>query len=190
MSCASGEKWMYNTQSTPRMFPRSWLALCLTIVLAAAGHLAGYQATTTIKGPVTEVSTDHLLVRYANAVNAGLDGSASLALDIVPRPRMHVYAPGADDYQIIRVSVSKQPGVRVRPMKYPQSEIYFFEPLNERIPVYQKPFRLAVDLLVDAGSGSRSPKGLKVNGQLEYQACDDKVCFAPVTVGLEWVVLR
>jgi hypothetical protein len=172
-----------------RQAARTLPALYFTIVLAGAG-LTGSQATTTIKGSVTEISTDHLLVRYANEVNAGSDGSAFLALDIVPRPRMHVYAPGADDYQVISISVSKQPGLRIRPMKYPQSEIYFFEPLNERIPVYQKPFKLTVDLLLDAESRSGSPKRLKINGQLEYQACDDKVCFAPVSIPLEWTVLR
>jgi hypothetical protein len=172
-----------------RQSARAFPALYLTMVLAGAAGLAGSQATTTIKGSVTEVSTDHLLIRYANEVNADSDGSALLALDIVPRPRMHVYAPGADDYQVIRISVSRQPGLRIRPVKYPQSEIYFFEPLNERIPVYQKPFKLAVDLLMAAESASQSPKRVKINGQLEYQACDDKVCFAPVSISLEWTVM-
>ena len=29
-----------------------------------------------------------------------------------------------------------QPAVRLLPVEYPESEIYFFEPLNERVPVY------------------------------------------------------
>ena len=100
---------------------------------------------------------------------------------------MHVYAPGAAGYRPIAVTIAPQPFVQLRPLQYPPSEIYFFKPLNERVPVYQKPFRL--------GSGRRCSKGrtqaqaalqgkesLTLTGRVEYQACDDKVCFNPATV--------
>jgi len=169
---------------------RRWPALYLMMVLTGAAVALIAQSTSIVKGRATEVSTDHLRIRYDNEVKAGGGGLASLALDVVPRPQMHVYAPGADDYQVINLTISKQPGLRVRPMKYPQSELYLFQPLNERIPVYQKPFRLAVDVVVDAGSVSQSPNRVTIAGQLDYQACDDKVCFAPLSVPLEWTIVR
>ena len=96
---------------------------------------------------------------------------------------MHVYAPGADDYRIISLEIDEQSALRLRPLQYPASEIYHFLPLNERIPVYQKPFALKLD-----AHAQTLREGLAVTGRLEYQACDDKVCFAPVSVPLAWTV--
>ena len=58
---------------------------------------------------------------------------------IQPHPRMHVYAPGVAGYRPVALAIAAQPFVRVLPLAYPPSEIYFFKPLNERVPVYQKP---------------------------------------------------
>ena len=52
---------------------------------------------------------------------------------------MHVCAPGAKSYRR-HADGATQPFVRVRPLQYSPSEFYVFAPLNERIPVYQKPF--------------------------------------------------
>lgn len=135
------------------------------------------------KPKVTEVSTDHLRLRYTGGLTAKPDGSVSFVVVVEPRPGMHVYAPGADDYQVISLAIAAQTGVRPQPLRYPPSEIYHFQPLNEKIPVYQKPFTLMVDAIVQ-----KTAEPLGVTGRLEYQACDDKVCFAPVSVPLSWTV--
>lgn len=135
------------------------------------------------KPKVTQVSTDHLRIRYAGEVVMQTDGSMSFVVEIEPRPGIHVYAPGADDYRIITLEIDEQPALRLRPHQYPASEIYHFPPLNEKIPVYQKPFALSID-----AHAQKPRKALAVTGRLEYQACDDKVCFAPVSVPLAWTV--
>jgi hypothetical protein len=177
-----------------RQSTAGWSALYLILVLPAFADSAGTQVPSASKASatarVTDVSTDHLRIRYDNEVLRRSDGSVSLVLEIVPRPRMHVYAPGADNYQVISLVLTAQPGVRARPITYPQSEIYFFEPLKERIPVYQKPFKLAAEVVVDVRSGPEPPKAMKITGHLDYQACDDKICFAPVSVPLAWTILR
>jgi hypothetical protein len=139
------------------------------------------------KPEVTEVVTDHLRMRYDSRVTTAADGSILLAVEIVPRPRMHVYAPGKHDYRVITLKVSEPKGIQTRPIEYPPSEIYHFEPLDERIPVFQKPFTLKMDARIDR-AGRRPP--LKITAQLDYQACDDQVCFAPVSVPLTWTVTR
>lgn len=135
------------------------------------------------KPKVTQVSTDHLKIRYANELVRKTDGAVSFVLEIEPRPGMHVYAPGADDYRTISLEIDEQSALRLRPLQYPASEIYHFLPLNEKIPVYQKPFALSID-----AEAQKPRKALAVTGRLEYQACDDKVCFAPVSVPLAWTV--
>jgi hypothetical protein len=37
------------------------------------------------------------------------------------------------------------PEVKVFPLRYPPAGTYYFKPLNERVPVFQKPFRLVED---------------------------------------------
>jgi hypothetical protein len=95
---------------------------------------------------------------------------------------MHVYAPGAD-YQVIDITLDAQAVLTAHDTVYPASEIYFFEPLDERVPVYQKPFRLTRDVTVaatrEAQKALAGREKLTLTGKLEYQACDDKVCFKP-----------
>jgi hypothetical protein len=77
-------------------------------------------------------------------------------------------------------------------VRFPPAEIYEFVPLNERVPVYQKPFQLVQPVTVDASSkGAPRPAAgdeLTLKAALNYQACDDRICFPPVSVPLSWTV--
>jgi hypothetical protein len=105
---------------------------------------------------------------------------------------MHVYAPGASGYRVINLTIAPQRFVRLLPMQYPSSEIYFFAPLKERVPVYQKPFTLSQDVVVEASPEAqaawRGTATLSITGTLEYQACDDTICYNPVSVPLSWTL--
>jgi hypothetical protein len=116
----------------------------------------------------------------------------SVVLDVRPAHGVHVYAPGVTGYKPIALSVEAQPGVVTRGAQYPPSEDYYFKPLNEHVQVYQRPFRIVQDILIDA-----SPQGqpalkdmttVTIKGVLNYQACDDKLCFTPQSVPLTWTV--
>lgn len=41
-------------------------------------------------------------------------------------------------------------------MQYPASEIYHFKPLDERVPVFQKPFRLVQSMAVSTSPEARA----------------------------------
>jgi hypothetical protein len=90
------------------------------------------------------------------------------------------------------VTIAPQPFVQVQTVKYPPSEIYFFKPLNERVPVYQKPFRLVLDVLIEgtpqAQAALQGKDSLTIAGSVDYQACDDKVCFNPTAVPVTWTL--
>ena len=140
-----------------------------------------------------ELSTDHLQIRTYPS-NAAITSGArfSLILDIALREDIHVYAPGTHDYRVIALTLAPQSFVRFLPVAYPESEIYVFEPLNERVPVYQKPFRLLQEVVLEATreaeAALRDKKELNLEGHLEYQACNDEICFAPVSVPLSWTL--
>lgn len=105
---------------------------------------------------------------------------------------MHVYAPGATNYRVIELAMTPVQGVTFRAAQFPPAEIYEFVPLNEHIPVYQKPFQLIQSAIFDASSGNAGQLAngddLTIKAALNYQACDDRICFPPVSVPLSWKV--
>jgi hypothetical protein len=141
----------------------------------------------------TPIWTDHLkLTTYPSDAAVGPGDRTSLVIEVEPGEGMHVFAPGAESYRVVTLTVATQPFVRVLPLQYPPSEIYVFAPLSERIPVYQKPFILRQELVIDthpqARAALRGKPSLTVTGTLEYQACDDRICFNPVSVPLSWTL--
>jgi thioredoxin-like negative regulator of GroEL len=145
---------------------------------------------------VTQLHTEYLdLVTYLteSAVTPGT--VFSIVAEISPHAGMHLYAPGDHAYKVIAIKVDPQPFLIPRDVRYPPSEPYLFKPLKERVPVFQKPFRLTQDLTLDGSPAARkalaSKKTVTITGMLDFQACDDKICFLPQSVPLSYtVVLR
>lgn len=141
----------------------------------------------------TRISTAHAeITTYPSDREVAPGNRFSLVIAITPALNAHVYAPGAKGYRVVKVDIDPQPFVRVLPLHYPASEIYFFRPLNERVPVYRKPFTLLQEVVpevsVEAEKALEQKKSLTFTGTLEYQACDDRECFNPASVPLLWTV--
>jgi len=62
----------------------------------------------------------------------------------------------------------------------------------EKVPVFQKPFRLLQDAVLNgtpqAQVALRGKENVAIKGTLEYQACDNKQCFNPMSVPLSWTL--
>ncbi|MBI3492156.1 MAG: hypothetical protein HY047_10295 [Acidobacteria bacterium] len=130
----------------------------------------------------------HATVTASPAEVGGKAGAKlSLFVDVAPKPGIHVYAPGAKDYIAVALKLNPQADVKAGKATFPKSEILFFEPLNEHVPVFQKPFRITQD--VTLGKSAKSGSTVSVAGTLSFQACDDKVCYPPESVPVSWVVL-
>ena len=139
------------------------------------------------------ITTDHLeMTTYATDEVVAPGSLFSIVLNITPRERIHVYAPGADGYKIITLNLEQHPLLTTRALQYPPSEIYFFKPLNERVPVFQRPFTLTQTMALSASRESQAAlagiDSVTIKGTLDYQACDDKVCFAPKSVPVSYTV--
>ena len=139
----------------------------------------------------TKVSTAHLdVTAYPSDGVVAPGNRITIALDVVPHRGMHVYAPGAASYRVIALKLEPQSLIRALPVKYPPSQIYFFKPLNERVPVYETPLTLLQDVELDgtpqAQAALRGKDSLTLNATLEYQACDAKVCYNPESIPLSW----
>ena len=136
--------------------------------------------------------TMHLTVNTSisgTEVKAG--DKVSVTFDVIPKRNMHVYAPGKHDYQVIAVKLDPQPWLKAAPTTYPPSEIYYFKELDEKVETYGKPFTLVQNITVlntAAAKKALAAGPIKLSGRLEYQACDDKVCYAPTKVPVSFAL--
>ena len=140
-----------------------------------------------------EGETAHLkFTAYASDPAITVGTRFSVAVEIQPNLGMHLYAPGADElgYRVLGLTLSPLPHTRFEPVAYPASEIYHFEPLDERVPVYQAPFTLLQEAVVSGEPGVEDAlseiDAVTLSGTLDYQACDDRLCYDPVSVPLSF----
>jgi len=143
--------------------------------------------------PGTRVSSPQIdITAYATDATVASGTHFSVVLDVRPARGVHVYAPGVTGYRPITLTMQPQAGLVIREIQYPKPEVYVFKPLNERVQVYQRPFRVVQDVALDASpqgqAALKDMTSLTFKGVLDYQACDDRVCFAPQSVPLTWTV--
>ena len=141
----------------------------------------------------TRVATAQInLTSYASDPQVAVGARFSLVLDIEPLPNMHVYAPGADDYQVVSLTLDPNPHIRTLPMAYPESEPYYFEPFDETVPVYREPVTLLQEVVLDGSPATqealRGQTSITLTGRLDYQACDDAICYLPSSIPLTWTL--
>lgn len=130
------------------------------------------------------IGTAHLtLTASASAAAAPRGGKLTLFLDVVPKPKMHVYSPGQTGYIAITLTLDADPAVTAGKAKYPAGEKYVMPALNETMLVYAKPFRIAQDVTIARGAAPAT-----IKGTLRYQACDDAICYLPKTIPVEWTL--
>jgi hypothetical protein len=107
---------------------------------------------------------------------------------------MHVYAPGAEamGYRVIGLILAPNSHVRYEPVEFPASEIYYFKPLDELVPVYQRSFTILQEVVVGSSEETEAAlaelDALTLTGTLNYQACDDEICYLPATVPLSFTL--
>jgi hypothetical protein len=141
----------------------------------------------------TRIAGAHVTVTsYATDEVAAQGTHFSLVLDVAPGPHVHVYAPDVSSYKPVAIRVDARPGLIVKAPTYPKPEDYFFKPLNEHVSVYQHPFRIVQDVTLDPSrEGTAALKdmtSLTIAGWFDYQACDERVCFAPQSMPLSWTI--
>jgi len=142
-----------------------------------------------------EGETAHLkFTAYPSNTSVTVGTRFSLALDVTPGPKMHVYAPGAEEkgYRVIGFNLDQPEIARIEPVSYPESEIYYFEPLDEHVPVYQEKFTILQEVVMNGDARAEevmsTMDALTLTGTLDYQACDDAICFLPQSIPVSFTV--
>ena len=117
-------------------------------------------------------------------VNGAAGAKLVLFVDVTPKPGIHVYAPGSKDYIAVAVKLAPQSQIKAGKLEYPKSEMMSFA--DERVPVFQKPFRLTQGVTLD--KSLKPGATVTIAGTLTYQACDDRVCYPPESAPVAWTV--
>ena len=117
-------------------------------------------------------------------VNGAAGGKLALFVDVTPKPNIHVYAPGSEFYIPITVKLNASTEITAGKLAYPKSETITL--LDEKVAVFQKPFRLTQDVTIDKAAKPGSK--ITVSGKVDYQSCDDKVCYPPESAPVTWTV--
>jgi hypothetical protein len=142
----------------------------------------------------TTIETPHLKLTSSASDAATMPGGrVALILDLELKPGMHVYAPGVQGgYIAIDWRIPESKAWLAEPAGYPTSRILNLPVIHETVPVYEGRFRLVRDLTIgqqNALAQVLAPdRTLKVEGTFRYQACDDKECYPPRTIPLQWSI--
>ncbi|MEO7272895.1 MAG: protein-disulfide reductase DsbD domain-containing protein [Vicinamibacterales bacterium] len=158
------------------------VALALAVVIAPRPAAAQLGLPAGLVDPTAPIETAHLRVKMAGAATPVAAGArVALILEVEPKPSMHVYAPGQQGFIPVSVQLAANPKITVRPAIYPKGEATTVA--GETQIVYSRPFRVEVPVTVAAGQAAGP---VIVSGTFEYQACDDRVCYAPKKIAVSW----
>lgn len=137
------------------------------------------------------LETKHLRLASTASTQVSRPGQRiMLSLDISLKPAMHLYAPGVQGYIPIDWKLQESPAAKAHPFAYPPSKMMNLKAIRETVPVYRDHIRINREITFgqeDALKPLVSSEGeLILKGSFRYQACDDRECYLPQTVPLEW----
>jgi hypothetical protein len=115
----------------------------------------------------------------------------ALILDILLKPGMHLYAPGVQGYIPIDWKLEDGgPAAKRHQFEYPASEMMRLEAIGETVPVYRGHIKIVREITFGQEDALQplvtSAGALIMRGSFRYQACDDRKCYLPEDLPLEW----
>jgi thioredoxin:protein disulfide reductase len=158
------------------------MAASLRAAAAAATALLVLPALASSQGRPRATVT---AVVESSAIHAG--GATRVALHVELPEGLHVQSDRPRDPSLIptALSIEASEHMRVDGVVYPEPLDFRLEGQDEPLAVFDHEFVTGALLTIDAAA----PMGdLVVPGRLRYQACDERVCFAPTTAPVEWTL--
>jgi DsbC/DsbD-like thiol-disulfide interchange protein len=157
--------------------------------IALSGALAA-AATASVPVSAQSTATRHLTVVTSSTTETSAASGArvALVLDIKPKPSIHVYAPGQKDFIPVSLTLTPQDAVTAAAVQFPAAEKLTLKDLDETQLVYSKPFRIVQNVTIAPRALAGRTAGITIKGTLKYQACDDSICYAPVSVPVAWTI--
>ena len=133
-----------------------------------------------------EVKNEHLTVSASasqDSVRPGNRITLKIVIDI--EPKVHLYGPQVKNYTPLSVSVRSTPELLAHDVKFPQPQQLTLDAIGETLPVYMNRLVLFQDVTI---SPRVRKKKVDISAVLSYQACDDKICYAPAKIPFEFEI--
>ena len=120
-----------------------------------------------------------------DGVRAG--SSARVALTVTLPEGLHVQSNQPRDPTLIPtvLTIDAPPGVRVTKLIFPEPKDFRLKGQAEPLSVFDHEFVAGAELAI---ADSVPPGDLVIPARLRYQACNDRVCFAPLTATTGWTL--
>ncbi len=151
------------------------LAVVAALIAAAAPAAAQLRRIPAELTPIVESDG----VRPGTTVRAALQVSLPDGFHVQSnKPRDPLLIP-------TELALDAPAGVEVVELVFPEASDFKQEGLPEPLLVFERQFAIGVRLSLDPTLRTGE---LAVPARLRYQACDDKVCFKPESVPLEWTL--
>jgi peroxiredoxin len=144
---------------------------------------------------VRDVPAPHLQLKLTQTDEIVSPGNRVTLIAELSLPKdLHVYAPGVQGYKPVALELGAVPQATLHPATYPPSKTLLLPAIGEKVPVFEGRFRIKQDVTISfdkdfsqalaAGPASGTP--LTLNGNLQYQACDSKICYPPTSIPVSW----
>lgn len=152
----------------------------LLSVLLAFCLLPAYAAEREIQGK-------HLTVALNQSRDSAAPGAkVTLTAQVKLAPGMHVYAPSIEPpYKPIQLTIEPSRSMKISAVRYPEPKKLHLDAIDETVPAYEGTITLTTDAVV---SPNVKAGDVVIHGKLNYQTCDDKICYLPVTIPVTWTV--
>ena len=158
--------------------------------ISASAILAG-RLGEPITAAHSSVEAKHVALTTAASTAIAMPGHRILLSVEIDLPnRMHVYAPGVAGYIPAEWNMDLTGGTKAEPVRFPAPEKLYLKPIKETALVYRRKVRLTREITFGQESALKpfiSASGeLVLKGSFRYQACNDRECYLPETVPIEW----
>jgi DsbC/DsbD-like thiol-disulfide interchange protein len=154
-------------------------------VLALLGVLAGLVApfASPAGAQLRRPSAELTPVVAQRVVQPGQTVTGELRVELPER--IHVQSDAPREAYLIptRLTFTPPEGVTVEEITYPPASDWFLEGQDEPLAVFETAFTVGWRLVLAADV---SPGEMVVPGRFQYQSCDDRLCYPPVTADVEW----
>jgi thiol:disulfide interchange protein len=143
--------------------------------------LSALPAWAQLRGVKADLATE-----VESEVHAG--GRVRAYLQVGVPEGFHLQSNAPRDPSLIPTTLTFSPasGIRAEEVVYPKATDFTLEGQAEPLAVFERRFLVGVQFSVAAGSAAGP---IEVPARFRYQACNDKLCFAPVTADVHWTVV-
>jgi DsbC/DsbD-like thiol-disulfide interchange protein len=122
----------------------------------------------------------------ASAASVAAGGALTLFADVTPNPSIHIYAEGAKDFTPVALVTTPNTAVSMGRVKYPKPDLATAPGATDAVPAYRQTFRVALPTTIKAGA--KSGEVITIGGAVNYQACDDHLCYPVTAAPVVWTV--